>query len=143
MSARDVKIYERDVQIYDKINELCEQMGEQFPCIDFSWLDCDEIVLTKIFSTGKLKLKDGSGLMIFEAYIFDDKDKLELSRYCYKFYDSDEREIFRADNSAHHPDVSTSPHHIHDNRFGEGKPPKQFRNPGITEFFAHIRGERR
>jgi hypothetical protein len=105
----------------------------------------DDVTAEKRFSIGWLQLEDNTSLMLFEKYDVVEY-KLKILRYCYILRDSDKREIFRADNREHH-DVSTAPHHIHDFLFG-GEKIKPFHrqeldNPDITEFFAHIRGERR
>ncbi len=135
-----------EVQIYERVAYLCEQMNKQLGIKNFEWLDYDDIIITNSFSTkGILKLEDETSIMVFEKYVFA-QNKLRISRYCYSFYNSDGQDIFRAENSEHH-DVSTTPHHIQDRRFG-GEKVKPFRrqeldNPDITEFFAHIHGERR
>lgn len=134
-----------ELRIYDRVAYLCDQLSEQLGIGNFEWIDYDDIIMTKSFSTkGKLKLDDDTYILIFEKYKIPN-DELKIFRYCYCYYDSDEKEIFRADNSEHH-DVFTAPHHIHDSRFG-GDKVKPFQrqdldNPDITEFFAHLRGER-
>ncbi|MBM3235798.1 hypothetical protein FJZ31_05820 [Candidatus Poribacteria bacterium] len=147
-----------ELRIYDRVAYLCDWMNELLGIRNFEWVDYDDIIMTKSFSTkGKLKLADDTNIMIFEQYKIVN-DELKIFRYCYCYYDADGREIFRADNSEHH-NVFTAPHHVHDFRFG-GDKVKPFQrqsffdqtfllkslqdldNPDITEFFAHIRGER-
>jgi hypothetical protein len=89
---------------------------------------------------------DGTFLALYEEYtIFN--YRLVITHYAYVWYDANGKELLRADNREHHPDVSTSPHHIHDFRFGRKriKPfhKQDLANPNITEFFAWMRRERR
>ena len=42
-----------------------------------------------------------------------DIEKPEKQKYSYHFADSDMNLIFRYDNSEHHPDISSFPHHKH------------------------------
>ncbi len=134
-----------NIPIYDHVAYLCDQLYN-WGIKDFDWLNYDEIIETKSFSTRrKLKLENNTSLIVFEEYK-PTKDKLTIVRYYYSFYDSDGKERFRADNSEHH-DVLTTPHHIHDFRFkdeGEVKPfyGQDRYNPDLTEFFEHIRGNR-
>jgi len=88
-------------------------MSEQLGIRNFAWVDYDDIIMTKSFSTkGKLKLDDDTYILIFEKYKIPN-DELKIFRYCYCYYDSDEKEIFRADNSEHH-DVFTAPQAVYE-----------------------------
>jgi hypothetical protein len=148
MPVNDALISERVSYLYTRI---CE-----FGVITDWYPDFDYAIEKKRFSTGWLKLAveegallsafDATNIMLSEEYDIVEY-KLKISRYCYILRDADGNEIFRADNSEHH-DVSTNPHHIHDFRFRKRGQVKAFYkqdldNPDITEFFAHIRGERR
>ena len=134
-----------DYLIWERATYLVEQIYEQLDVITQWYPDYYDVTRTKRFSTKWLQLADNTSIMLYEEYDIVEY-KLKVPHYCYILRDSAKKEIFRADNSEHH-NVPTSPHHIHDFRF-EGERIKPFRrqeldNSDITEFFAHIRGERR
>ncbi|MBM3237173.1 hypothetical protein FJZ31_12850 [Candidatus Poribacteria bacterium] len=132
-----------DYLIWERVVYLVEQRYEQ---LGIEWYtDYYDVIRTKRLSTKRLQFAGNTSVMLYEEYDIVEY-KLKIFHYCYTFCDSDGKEIFRADNSEHH-NVSTTPHHIHDFRFGDEKIKpfhrQELDNPDITEFFAHIRGERR
>ena len=134
-----------DNLICERVEYLDEQIN-QLDIITLWYPDYADAIYNKRFSTGWLQFTDNTRIMLFEEYGIVEY-KLKISRYCYILCDSTGKEILRADNSEHH-NVSTTPHHVHDFRFhkrGQVKPfyKQELDNPDITEFFAHIRGERR
>ena len=64
----------------------------------------------KGFVRGKIVFKDNCMLSFMELI---DIEKPEKQKYSYHFADSDMNLIFRYDNSEHHPDISSFPHHKH------------------------------
>jgi hypothetical protein len=134
-----------DALISERTTYLANQIYEKLDIISPWYPIFADYIVDKRFWV-ELQLADGASIMLREKYNIIEH-KLKISQYCYIYYDSTGKEIFRADNSEHH-DVSTNPHHIHDFRFrkrGQVKPflRQDIDNPDITEFFAHIHGERR
>lgn len=79
--------------------------------------------------TGRLRFWDGSLLEFVEA-LAQRGALVEKMDYAYHFQDADDRLVFRYDNSPHHPEISTHPHHKHtgttagqDERLEEAFPP--------------------
>ncbi len=145
MSLDDQLICNRATYLIEKIFKELEVVGQIVAGKTEEWSpDFIDFVDNKRFTTSWLQLADNSRIHLFERY--DIVNRNLKSHYCYRFIASNGQEIFRADNSEHH-DVRTSPHHIHDFRFGSEKIKEFYKqdssNPDITEFFAHLRGERR
>ena len=57
-------------------------------------------------------LMDGSWLH-FREYV-DVSQTVERLTYAYQYMTQDHKLVFRYDNVAHHPQISTQPHHKHD-----------------------------
>ena len=63
------------------------------------------------FIRGEIEFKDGSKLHFRE--LVDLRLPLRLMMYAYHYQDPDGALVFRYDNTAHHMNVSTFPHHQH------------------------------
>lgn len=64
----------------------------------------------KGYICGKIVFTDNCMLIFMELI---DIEKPAKQKYSYHFVDSDTNLIFRYDNSEHHPDISSYPHHKH------------------------------
>lgn len=62
------------------------------------------------FIGGKVNFSDDSSLDFAEV---KDIEIVEKIKYRYHYMDSDSEMEFRYDNSKHHPDIETFPHHKH------------------------------
>jgi hypothetical protein len=61
----------------------------------------------------RLTLRDGGLLEVFERFqVFE--GRVEVSKYSFHWQDAGGQFVKRWDNAAHHPEVSTHPHHIHE-----------------------------
>jgi len=67
---------------------------------------------TQGYLRGDVHLVDGSRLH-FREYV-DVTRSVERATYAYQYMSADQQFIFRYDNVAHHPYISTYPHHKHD-----------------------------
>jgi hypothetical protein len=61
---------------------------------------------------GSLYFVDGSRLHFRE--LVEAQDEVVRRMYSYHYQDADENLIFRYDDTPHHPDLNTFPHHKHD-----------------------------
>lgn len=61
----------------------------------------------------RLNLKDNGLLEMFELFRVV-KQRVEVEKYSFHWQDTTGELIKRWDNAAHHPELSTSPHHVHD-----------------------------
>jgi hypothetical protein len=61
----------------------------------------------------RLTLKDGSLLEMFEFFEIQ-SEQVKAIKYSFHWQRDDGRIIKRWDNAAHHPEIETHPHHIHD-----------------------------
>jgi hypothetical protein len=61
----------------------------------------------------RLTLCDGGLLEMFERFRIM-KEKLQVTKYSFHWQDADSQLRKRWDNAAHHPEVLTHPHHVHD-----------------------------
>jgi hypothetical protein len=61
----------------------------------------------------RITLRDGSLLELFEHFQVVG-EKLQITKYCFHWQDAAGRLVKRWDNAAHHPEISTHPHHVHD-----------------------------
>jgi hypothetical protein len=61
----------------------------------------------------RLTLRDGGLLEMFERFQVVGV-RLEVTRYSFHWQDADGQLRKRWDNAAHHPEVLTHPHHVHD-----------------------------
>jgi hypothetical protein len=64
------------------------------------------------FIRGEVEFKNGSSLLFFRE-LMDLRQPLQKVMYAYHYQTSDGELIFRYDNTAHHSEVSTFPHHKH------------------------------
>ena len=61
----------------------------------------------------RLNLKDNSLLEMFELFRVVNQ-RLEVEKYSFHWQDAKGNLLKRWDNATHHPEISTTPHHIHD-----------------------------
>jgi hypothetical protein len=60
----------------------------------------------------RLLLEDGGLLEIFERFEVTDTH-VNVLKYSFQWQDADQHLRRRWDNAAHHPELSTHPHHVH------------------------------
>ena len=94
-----------DNLICERVAYLDEQVN-QLNIVTLWYPDYGSAIYSKRFSTGQLQLVNNTSIMLYEEYDIINYE-FRIVHYCYQFYDSNEQEIFRADNSEHH-DVSTA-----------------------------------
>jgi hypothetical protein len=63
----------------------------------------------------RLTLRDGSLLEVFERFRVIE-DQVQVSKYSFHWQGEAGQLIKRWDNVAHHPEVDTFPHHLHDGK---------------------------
>ena len=61
----------------------------------------------------RLTLRDESLLELFEFFIIE-SDSINVVKYSFHWQTKEGRLIKRWDNAAHHPEIITYPHHVHD-----------------------------
>jgi hypothetical protein len=61
----------------------------------------------------RLTLRDGGLLEMFERFQVVG-GRLQVTKYSFHWQDADGQPRKRWDNAAHHPEVPTRPHHVHD-----------------------------
>ena len=61
----------------------------------------------------RITLRDGSLLELFEHFQVVG-EKLQITKYRFHWQDAAGRLVKRWDNAAHHPEISTHPHNVHD-----------------------------
>ncbi|MBM4464983.1 MAG: hypothetical protein FJ014_05385 [Chloroflexi bacterium] len=61
----------------------------------------------------RLTLRDGSLLEMFERFQIAE-ERLQVTKYSFHWQGADGQLHRRWDNAAHHPEVPTHPHHVHD-----------------------------
>jgi hypothetical protein len=61
----------------------------------------------------RLTLHDGSRLEMFERFQVT-AESVTITKYSFHWQDADGQLLKRWDNAAHHPEVSTHPHHVYD-----------------------------
>ena len=61
----------------------------------------------------RLTLRDGDLLEMFERFQVVE-ERLQVAKYSFHWQRTDGRLRKRWDNAAHHPEVPTHPHHVHD-----------------------------
>jgi hypothetical protein len=61
----------------------------------------------------RLTLRDGGLLEMFERFQVVG-GRLQVTKYSFHWQDTDGQPRKRWDNAAHHPEVPTRPHHVHD-----------------------------
>lgn len=103
--------------------------------------DFTEIIDSETLSAS-FSLEDGTTLLLHEEYAIS-WFQLSIRHYAYIWFDTNGKQLLRADNAPHHRGVSTFPHHWHDFR-GKRARIKPFHgqsteNPDIAQFFAAMR----
>ncbi len=80
----------------------------------------------------RLTLRDRSLLEMFEFFHVI-KGKVQVIKYSFHWQDISGHLVKRWDNSAHHPELSTNPHHVHDGAEGNVKPHRLIRAEEVIE----------
>ena len=73
----------------------------------------EEILTDRGLWRYRLTLQDESLLELFEFFIIE-SDKVTVIKYSFHWQTKDGKLIKRWDNAAHHPEIITNPHHLHD-----------------------------
>jgi hypothetical protein len=81
------------------------------PIVENPRIDFEKRAETVGFIRGEIAFKDGSVLHFRE--LVDARDPLRLVMYAYHYQNAEGVLVFRYDNTAHHMNVSTFPHHKH------------------------------
>lgn len=115
------------------------QMVQSHLKLKVDWIpDFTEIIDSEMLSV-TLSLEDGTTLLIHEEYAIS-SFQLRIRHYAYIWFDTNGKQLLRADNAPHHSDALTFPHHLHDFRSKRAriKPfhKQSTANPDITQFFA-------
>lgn len=97
--------------IRDYFQEVEEKLSK-CPFVFNHNYDHTVIDLFQGYWTSELHFQKGYLLNIFE-FVNTDEEKVEIYDYRYHFQDQNKDLIFRYDNSAHHPELSTHPDHVH------------------------------
>ncbi len=61
----------------------------------------------------RLTLKDNSLLEMFEFFLIT-ATGVQVTKYRFHWQNADDQLLKRWDNAAHHPEIATYPHHVHD-----------------------------
>lgn len=69
----------------------------------------------------RLTLCDSSLLEMFEFFQIV-KEKVQVIKYSFHWQDMTGQLMKRWDNASHHPELSASPHHVHDGKEGNVQP---------------------
>jgi hypothetical protein len=79
---------------------------------------------------GTVGMVDGSTLHFLELIVIPGAE-IVRPKYRFQFMDRSEKIIFRYDNTPHHPEVETHPHHKHTTREERPRPSKEMELPEI------------
>jgi len=71
------------------------------------------LTLTRMNLRVRIRFEHNELLEFNEAVVVDDEDRLTHLGYRYHFQDKKNQTIFRYDNTPHHPDIESFPHHKH------------------------------
>lgn len=85
---------------------------------------------------GEITFVDGSRLVFFD-FLRQVSAGLDREKYRYHFMDNSNQLIFRYDNAAHHPVVTTFPHHKHTPTGVTDSPAPSFA-PVLVEVERHV-----
>jgi Family of unknown function (DUF6516) len=72
----------------------------------------EEVQVTKGLWRYRLTLKDRSFLEMFEFFEVQ-SEQVKIIKYSFHWQKDDRQLIKRWDNAAHHPEIETYPHHLH------------------------------
>lgn len=80
---------------------------------DYRFPEDDSPVYYTRYLEGCLVFVDGSRLRFEIALGLNEKHNVVEKRYFYGYYDQEGIRIFQYDNSPHHPELTSHPHHVH------------------------------
>ena len=80
---------------------------------------------------------DGGLLEMFELFQIVE-DKVKNLKYSFHLQDKSGKLLKRWDNAAHHPEISTSPHHVHE---GTEKSIQPYKSMNAQEFLTFLAAE--
>jgi len=83
----------------------------------------------------RLTLRSGGLLEMFERFQVVE-GRLHVAKYSFHWQDADGRLRKRWDNAAHHPEVPTHPHHVHDGAEAEVLPHEPISAEGVLAILA-------
>ena len=85
----------------------------------------------------RITFQDGSFLEIFERFQVVN-GQLLVTKYRFHWQDAAGRLLKRWDNAAHHPQVSTHPHHVHDGNEENVRPHESLSAEEVLAMIASI-----
>ncbi|WP_199249052.1 DUF6516 family protein [[Phormidium] sp. ETS-05] len=85
----------------------------------------------------RLTMQDGSFLELFEFFMLDDAE-VQVTKYSFHWQNADGQLRKRWDNAAHHQEISTYPHHIHDGTEENVMPHQPVNAEDILEIVARL-----
>ncbi len=88
----------------------------------------------------RLILRDGSALEMFERFQVVVED-VEVTKYSFHWQDAAGQLLKRWDNAAHHPEVATHPHHMHDGSEANVQPHDPMNAEKLLAFIAEALAE--
>ncbi len=97
--------------LIERYFDLIEQALDGSPFVDRWTMQPERRGRTQGYLRGDAYLVDGSR-MHFREYV-DVTRSVERATYAYQYMSADQRFIFRYDNTEHHPQIATYPHHKH------------------------------
>jgi hypothetical protein len=80
---------------------------------DHRFPEDDSLVYYTRYLEGCLVFVDGSRLRFEVALSLDEQYNVIERRYFYGYYDREGTRVLQYDNSAHHSDLASHPHHVH------------------------------
>lgn len=98
------------IRFYHLLTIVLDNLGTCIKTNPLLTLDSDTIINHRTLDI-TIELLNGGVLRFYEEYEYQDY-KLRV-KYHYLYLDSNQESILSCDNSPHHPEVSTFPHHKH------------------------------
>jgi len=71
----------------------------------------EEVVVNRAVLEATLVFRDASQLVVRTS--FDYQSAVREYDYAYVYYDAHGKRIFQYDDSPHHPEITSHPHHLH------------------------------
>lgn len=98
------------IHTYNLLSLLIDSLGSLIKTNPLLTFDPNKITDRKALNIA-VELVNGSMLRFYEEYNYQDYN-LKV-KYHYLYLTSDQKPILSCDNSPHHPEISTFPHHKH------------------------------
>jgi hypothetical protein len=109
-----------------------ERRLADFPLTVSVGLDTEHVDTGRGYVRARVTFSDGSELHLFEYVVFEDEE-LRHENYRYHYQTADGNLVKRWDDAPHHPDVATSPDHVH---VGDEVAPSE--RPTLEETLAKV-----